>query len=91
MLRRLHILKDLSDLTLPAVTDFSSRIILKAKTSKTKMDFGNNIASGKAKRTILDAAGPSTSIQQGSDTLQLCNGEVDETAINGIGKGGYWF
>lgn len=91
MLRRLHILKDLSDLTLPAVTDFSSRIILKAKTSKTKMDVGNNIASGKAKRTTLDAAGSSTSIQQGSDTLQLCNGEVDETAINGIGKGGYWF
>lgn len=91
MLRRLHILKDLSDLTLPAVTDFSSRIILKAKTSKTKMDVGINIASGKAKRTTLDAAGPSTSIQQCSDTLQLCNGEVDETAINGIGKGGYWF
>ena len=91
MLRRLHILKDLSDLTQPAVTDFSSRIILKAKTSKTKMDFGNNIASGKAKRTTVDAAGPSTSIQQGSDTVQLCIGEVDETTVNGIGKGGYWF
>ena len=90
MLRRLHILKDLSDLTQPAVTDFSSRIILKAKTSKTKLDFGNNIASSKAKRTTVDAAGPSTSIQQGSDThVQLHNGELDETTINGIGKGGY--
>lgn len=91
MLRRLHILKDLSDLTQPAVTDFSSRIILKAKTSKTKLDFGNNIACSKAKRTTVDAAGPSTSIQQGSDTVQLYNGELDETTINGIGKGGYWF
>ena len=91
MLRRLHILKDLSDLTQPAVTDFSSRIILKAKTSKTKMDFGNNVAGGKVKRITVDAAGPSTSVQQGSDTVQLCNGEVDETTINGIGKGGYWF
>ena len=91
MLRRLHILKDLSDLTQPAVTDFSNRIILKAKTSKTKMDFGNNIASGKVKRTTVDAAGPSTSFQQGSDTVQLSNGELDETTIHGIGKGVYWF
>lgn len=89
MLRRLHILKDLSDLAQLAVTDFSSRIILKAKTSKTKMDFGNNIASGKAKKTTAEAAGPSTSTSHGRDTVLLCNGEVDETIINGIGKGGY--
>ena len=38
MLWWLHILKDLSDLTQPAVTDLSDRIILKAKTNRNKSE-----------------------------------------------------
>ena len=88
MLRRLHMLKDLSDLSQPAVSDLSSRIILKAKTSKTKMDSGSCAGSSKVKRTSsIDAAGPSTCTQQSSDASQLCNGEADESSAIGNGKG----
>lgn len=88
MLRRLHILKDLSDLTQPAVSDFSSRVILKAKSSKSRMDNCNSAGSGKVKRTnSADAAGPSCSSQQSSET-SLCNGELDDQASgNSNGKG----
>ena len=83
MLRRLHIAKDLSDLTQPAISDFNNRIILKAKTSKNKMDGSNNAVNSKLKRTSLaDAAGPSNS----SET-SLCNGDTDETNHSSNGKG----
>ena len=83
MLRRLHITKDLSDLTQPAISDFNNRIILKAKTSKNKMDGSNNAVNSKLKRTSLaDAAGPSNS----SET-SLCNGDTDETNHSSNGKG----
>ena len=38
MLRRLHVLKDLQDLTQPAVTDISNRVVLKAKSVKNRGD-----------------------------------------------------
>ena len=84
MLRRLHIAKDLSDLTQPAISDFNNRIILKAKTSKNKMDNSSNAVNSKVKRTSLaDAiAGPSN-----SGETNLCNGDTDETIQSSNGKG----
>ena len=87
MLRRLHIAKDLSDLTQPAISDFNNRIILKAKTSKSKMDGSNNPVNSKVKRTSLaDApAGPSN-----SGETSLCNGDMDETIHSSNGKGRFF-
>ena len=86
MLRRLHILKDLPDLTQPAITDLSNRVILKAKSSKSRTDTGSNV-NNKVKKTGLVEPGPSCSSQQSSEVSNLCNGELsdDPTACNGKG------
>lgn len=85
MLRRLHILKDLSDLTQPAVTDLSNRVILKAKSGKNKADSCSSVSS-KTKRAGFAEAGPSSSTQQSGELSSLCNGEVDElSGCNGKG------
>ena len=78
MLRRLHIAKDLSDLTQPAIADFNNRVIIKAKTSKNRAESGSNPVNCKSKRANLaeSVAGPSNSHES-----NLCNGDVDE--ING--------
>ena len=79
-------MKDLSDLTQPAVTDLSNRIILKAKTNRNKTDSGNSV-SNKTKRTSLAEPGPSCSMQPSCETSGLCNGEVEEVGgCNGKGQ-----
>lgn len=86
MLRRLHILKDVSDLTQPAVSDFNNRVILKAKTSKNRTDSGHNAVNSKTKRTsLVDTAAGSSN----SGETSLCNGDVDETKDSSYGKGGF--
>ena len=77
MLRRLHILKDLSDLTQPAVTDLSNRIILKAKTNRNKSE-NSNIVSNKVKKVNLVEPGPSCTVLQNGETSGLCNGKEEE-------------
>lgn len=77
MLRRLHILKDLSDLTQPAVMDLSNRIILKAKTNRNKNESGNSV-NNKIKRVNLAEPGPSCTVPQNGEISGLCNGEVEE-------------
>ena len=85
MLRRLHILKDLSDLTQPAVTDLSNRIILKAKTNRNKSENSNSV-SNKIKKVNLAEPGPSCSVPQNGELSGLCNGEVEEVnSYNGKG------
>lgn len=87
MLRRLHILKDLTDLTQPAVTDLSNRVILKAKSSKNRTDSGSSV-NNKVKKTGLAEPGPSTSSQQQSSEMSsLCNGEVSDDPSSYNGKG----
>ena len=79
MLRRLHILKDLSDLTQPAVTELSNRIILimKAKTNRNKSKNSNSVIS-KIKKMNLAGPGPSCTVSQNGETSGLCYGEVEE-------------
>ena len=77
MLRRLHILKDLSDLSQPAVTDLSNRIILKAKTNRNKNENGNSV-NNKIKRVNLAEPGPSCTVPQNGEISGLCNGEMEE-------------
>ena len=77
MLRRLHILKDLSDLTQPALTALSNRIILKAKTNRNKSENSNSVIS-KIKKMNLAGQGPSCTVSQNGETSGLCYGEVEE-------------
>ena len=86
MLRRLHVLKDLPDLTHPAVTDLSSRVILKAKTNKNRADGGSS-SNYKVKKTGLAEPGPSSNTQQTSEISSLCNGEVSDDSSSYSGKG----
>ena len=86
MLRRLHILKDLPDLTQPAVTDLSGRVILKAKSSKNRADCGSS-SIYKVKKTGLAEPGPSSSTQHTSEISSLCNGEVSDDPSSYSGKG----
>ena len=86
MLRRLHILKDLPDLTHPAVTDLSSTVILKAKSSKNRADSGSS-TNCKVKKTGLAEPGPSSNTQQISEISTLCNGEVSDDPSSYSGKG----
>lgn len=86
MLRWLHILKDLSDLTQPAVSDLSNRIILKAKTNRNKSENSNSM-SNKIKKVNLAEPGPSCTVPQNGELSGLCNGEVEEVnSYNGKGK-----
>ena len=86
MLRRLHILKDLPDLTQPAVTDLSGRVILKAKSNKNRADSGSS-SNYKVKKTGLAEPGPSCNTQQTSEISSLCNGEVSDDPSSYSGKG----
>lgn len=90
MLRRLHILKDLPDLTQPAVTDLSSRVILKAKSSKNRADSGSG-TNYKVKKTGMAEPGPSTNTQQTSEIPSMCNGEVSDDPNSYSGKGQFVF
>lgn len=90
MLRRLHILKDLPDLTQPAVTDLSNRVILKAKSSKNRVDSGSSM-NNKVKKTGLGEPGPSSNTQQTSEISSLCNGEVSDDPSSYSGKGQFVF
>ena len=90
MLRRLHILKDLPDLTQPAVTDLSNRVILKAKSSKNRTDSGSSM-NNKVKKTGLGEPGPSSSMQQTGEISSLCNGEVSDDPSSYSGKGQFVF
>ena len=85
MLQWLHIVKDLSDLTQPAVTDLSNRIILKAKTNRNKRENSNSVIS-KIKKVNLAEPGPSCTVSQNGERSGLCNGEVEEVnSYNGKG------
>ena len=86
MLRRLHILKVLPDLTQPAVTDLSGRVILKAKSNKNRADSGSS-SNYKVKKTGLAEPGPSCNTQQTSEIYSLCNGEVSDDPSSYSGKG----
>ena len=86
MLRRLHILKDLPDLTQPAITDLSSRVILKAKSSKNRADGGSG-SNNKLKKIGLAEPGPSSNAQQTGEISSLCNGEVSDDPSSYSGKG----
>ena len=77
MLRQLYILKDLSDLSQPAVTELSNRIILKAKTNRNKSENSNSVIS-KIKKMNLAGPGPSCTVSQNGETSGLCYGEVEE-------------
>lgn len=86
MLRRLHILKDLPDLTQPAVSDLSGRVILKAKSGKNRAD-GGSTSNNKVKKSGLAEPGPSSYAQQTSEISSLCNGEVSDDPSSYSGKG----
>ena len=77
MLQRLHIAKDLSDLTQPAIADFNNTGILKAKTCKNRIDNGSSSVNCKNKRVSLadSAAEPSNS----QHDMHLCNGDAEDT------------
>ncbi|XP_067026012.1 DDB1- and CUL4-associated factor 1-like isoform X1 [Acropora muricata] len=84
MLRRLHIAKDLSDVTQPAIADFNNRGILKAKTNKNRIDNSSSSVNCKSKRVSLaeSAAGPSN-----SHDMSLCNGDVLDASSCVTNKG----
>ena len=84
MLRRLHIAKDLSDVTQPAIADFNNRSILKAKTNKNRADNSSSSVNCKNKRVSLaeSVAGPSN-----SHDMSLCNGDVLDTSSCVTNKG----
>ena len=84
MLRRLHIAKDLSDVTQPAIADFNNRVIPKAKTNKNRIDNSSSSLNCKNKRVSLaeSAAGPSN-----SHDMNLCNGDVEDTNGSVSNKG----
>ena len=94
MLNRLHAVKDIQDLSQPAVENFSSIInktTIKSKSIKSKPE---NTNSGKSKRgtdlgNSTNSPGCSTS---GVTALNsVCNGEISEAGNVGscVVKGGY--
>ena len=85
MLRRLHVLKDFSDLMQPALTDFSNRVILKAKSFKSKADTSST-AYMKVRKASADVASTSVAAQQGGETSH-CNGDIatEQSTCNGKG------
>ena len=78
MLQRLHIAKDLSDLTQPAIGDFNKTIILKAKTGKNRIDnsFCSSSVNCKDRRVSLAEC---AAVPSNSHDMNLCNGDVDDT------------
>ncbi|XP_015776035.1 PREDICTED: protein VPRBP-like isoform X3 [Acropora digitifera] len=84
MLQRLHIAKDFSDLTQPAIMDFNKRIIPKAKTAKNGIDNYGISVNCKTERLIL--ADCSAGLSNSHD-MNLCNGDVEDTNGGVIKKG----
>lgn len=79
MLRRLHILKEYTDLTQPALEEFPDKIPQKTKSSKTRPECPGNVAAGssttKGKRSI---EGPSCRVVS-NGTSAACNSENIES------------
>ncbi|XP_044182519.1 DDB1- and CUL4-associated factor 1-like isoform X2 [Acropora millepora] len=84
MLQRLHIAKDFSDLTQPAIMDFNKRIIPKAKTAKNGIDNYGISVNCKTERLILADCSAG---QSNSHDMNLCNGDVEDTNGSVIKKG----
>lgn len=84
MLQRLHIAKDFSDLTQPAIMDFNKRIIPNAKTAKNGIDNYGISVNCKTERLLL--ADCSAGLSNSHD-MNLCNGDVEDTNGGVIKKG----
>ena len=79
MLQRLHGLKDLQDLTQPAVTDITKRGILQAKGSRNRME---NAGGGARNRRPADSAVASGSSSQISSGVSPAGGDASEASYS---------